>query len=67
MLESLFNKDFRTATLFKKTPTQVFSREICESFKNIIFLRTPPVAASDEDPPVEMSIEILIKKIMAIC
>ena len=45
----------------------MFSREIYESFKNIIFLRTPPVAASDEDPPVEMSIEILIKKIMAIC
>ena len=69
MLESLFNKveGFRSATLFKRTPTQMFSREICESFKNVFFLRTPPVAASDEDPPVEISIEILLKKIISIC
>ena len=27
----------RSATLFKGTPTQVFSGEICEIFKNIYF------------------------------
>ena len=30
----------------KKTPTQVFSWEFAESFKNASFCRTPPVAAS---------------------
>ena len=29
----------------KETPTQVFSCEICETFKSIYFYRTPPVAA----------------------
>ena len=28
---------FRSATLLKETPTQVFSCEICETFKNIYF------------------------------
>ena len=28
-----------------KTPTQVFSYEICEIFKNTFFYRIPPVAA----------------------
>ena len=28
------------------TPTQVFSCEICETFKNTFFYRAPPVAAS---------------------
>ena len=30
----------------KKTPTQVFSCEVCKIFKERIFYRTPPVAAS---------------------
>ena len=34
------------ATLLKQTPTQVVSCEYCEIFKNTIFYRTPPVAAS---------------------
>ena len=33
------------ATLFEKTPTQVFSCEICEIFKNTLFYGTPRVAA----------------------
>ena len=43
-LESLFNK---VADL-KETPTQVFSSEMCEIFKDTFFYRTPPVAASDQ-------------------
>ena len=48
MLESLFNK---VASLCiqrcqKVTPTQVFSSENCEIFKNTFFYRTPLVAAS---------------------
>ena len=31
---------------FKETPTQVFSREICEIKKKYLFYRKPPVAAS---------------------
>ena len=31
----------------KETPTQVFSCEICEIFKNTFFHRAHPVAASD--------------------
>ena len=42
VLESLFNK-----VVGLKAPTQVFFCEICESFKNIFFHRTPPVDASD--------------------
>ena len=40
----LFNKvaGLRPATLWKKTPTQVFSFEFCEVFKTKIFYRTPP-------------------------
>ena len=36
VLESLFNKiaDYRPATLLKENPTQVFSVEFCELFKN---------------------------------
>ena len=30
----------------KNTPTQVFSCEICKIYKNTIYYRTPPVAAS---------------------
>ena len=33
-------------TLLKETPTQVFSCEYCEIFRNSFFHRTPPVAAS---------------------
>ena len=47
-LESLFNKvpGLKFVTLLKKRPTQVFSCEICETFKNTYFPRTFPVAAS---------------------
>ena len=44
-----FNKvaGLQPATLLKKeTPTHVFSCEFCEIFKNTIFYRTPPAAAS---------------------
>ena len=37
MLESLFSK--------VETPTQMFSFEICETFKNTFLQGTPPVAA----------------------
>ena len=49
VLESLFNKvaGLSFVTLSKKPPTQVFSCEICETFKNTYFHRTLPVAASD--------------------
>ena len=49
MLESLFNKvaGLRFVTLLKKPPTQVFSCEICETFKNTYFHRILPVVASD--------------------
>ena len=33
-------------SLLNKTPTQVFSCEICEIFKNTYFYRTPPVSSS---------------------
>ena len=45
MLESLLIKlpGFRPATLLKETPTQVFSCEYCEIFKNTFFTeQTPP-------------------------
>ena len=47
-LESLFNKvpGLKFVTLLKKPPAQVFSCEICETFKNTYFHRTLPVAAS---------------------
>ena len=40
MLESLFND-------VADTPTQVFSCEYCEIFKNSFFYRTPPVVDFD--------------------
>ena len=49
VLEPLFKKlaGSRTATLLKKTPTKVFSCEVCEIFKNTFFFyRTLPVTAS---------------------
>ena len=44
VLESLFNKF--TGLQACETPTQVFSFEICELFKNTFLYRTPPLAAS---------------------
>ena len=44
VLESLYDK---VALYYKKTPTQVFTCEICEIFKNTFFCRTPPVATSE--------------------
>ena len=49
MLKSLFNKVVGLQGLqfySKETPTQVFSYEICQIFKNNFFCRTAPVAAS---------------------
>ena len=45
MLESLFKKlaGWRLATSLKKTPTQVFSCEVGDIFKNIFSYRAPPV------------------------
>ena len=40
----------------RETPTQMFSCEICESFKNAFFYRTPPVA-----PSVTLDIYIPVK------
>ena len=34
---------------FDKVPTQLFSSEICEIFKNTYFYRTPPVATHMEN------------------
>ena len=42
---SVFNK-VAGLTLLKDTPTQVFSCEFYEIFKNTLFKRTPPVASS---------------------
>ena len=41
-----FKKSVGVQLYYKETPTQVFSCEICEMFKNIFLFRTPPVAAS---------------------
>ena len=61
MLESLFEKvaSWRLATLLKKTPTQVFSCEVCKIFKNTFSYRTPLVTASAT--PVVAS-EFFLKK-----
>ena len=37
---------FKLLTLLKESPTQVFSYEYCEMFKNS-FYRIPPVAVSE--------------------
>ena len=50
----------RPATLLK-TPTQVFSCEIFEIFKNTFFYRTPPVAASDEKYRALKNLKLLWK------
>ena len=47
-LKSLANftgKHLYWSLFLLKTPTQVFSYEICEIFKNTFFYRIPPVAA----------------------
>ena len=48
VLESLFNEvsGLRTATLLKETPTQVFSCEYYQIFKNIYFEEHLQTAAS---------------------
>ena len=48
MLEFLFNKvaGFRSVTLMKETPTQVFSCEYYNIFKNTYFEKHLPTAAS---------------------
>ena len=48
VLESFFNKltGLRLATSLKKTPTQMFSGEICEDFKNPYFEEHLQMAAS---------------------
>ena len=53
----LFLKNLQTEGLQlhkKKTPTQVFSCEVCEIYKNTFSYRTPPVTASA--PPVASSV-----------
>ena len=49
LCSSLFTKSLQGEGLqlySKKSPTQVFSCEVCEIFKNGFFYRTPPVASS---------------------
>ena len=48
MLEFFFDKvaGLRLATLLKETPTQVFSYEYCETFKNTYFGKHLRTAAS---------------------
>ena len=43
---SLFLAKLRAGLLKRKTPTQVFSYEYCETFNNSSFYRTSPTAAS---------------------
>ena len=50
MLEPFFNK----VVGLKETPTQVFSCEICEIFKNSFFNRTPPVASSEQTQEISV-------------
>ena len=47
VLKSLFNKvaGLQAWNFIKKTLTQEFSCEVCKIFENIVFYRTPPVAA----------------------
>ena len=42
-----FRNIFRSVTILKKTPTQMFSCEDCETFKNRFFYRTSLVAVSE--------------------
>ena len=46
------------ATLLKETPTQVFSCEFWEIFKNTFFYRTPSVAASKGCKYMSLSISM---------
>ena len=45
----LFLDAFRSATLLKETPSQMFSCEYCEIFKSTFSYRTPLVVASFSD------------------
>ena len=45
-LYSAFLKPEACNFIKKEPPTQLFSYEFCETFKNTFFHRTPPVAAS---------------------
>ena len=48
-IEAVFRRwNFYLQRYEKETPTQVFSWDICEFFKNIFFYRTTPVAALSE-------------------
>ena len=61
MLESLFEKfgGLKAFNFIYETPTQVFSCEIWEIFKNNFFYRTPPEAASKLSIP---KINVLVIK-----
>ena len=50
VLMSLFNK----VAGLKEAPTQVFSCEICEIFKNPFFSRTPAMAASEQTQEISV-------------
>ena len=56
MLESLFNKvaNLRPASLLEKTPAQVFSCEIWESFRNTYFEEHLRTTAPEETPLLEV-------------
>ena len=47
MLEPFFLIKLQPATLLKKGSGRGFSSEFCEIFKNTVFYRKPPVAASE--------------------
>ena len=54
--QSVFNKvvDVSPRTLLKETPTQVFSYEICKTFKNTYFEENLPTSASHEPNKVSI-------------
>ena len=54
-IEAVFCKwNFYLQRYQKETPTQVFSWEICEIFKNTFFYRTTPVAASEQTQEISV-------------
>ena len=54
--QSVFNKvvDVSPRTLLKETPTQVFSYEICKTFKNTYFEQNLQTSASHEPNKVSI-------------
>ena len=40
---------------YKETPTQVFSKEICEVFKTTLFYTTTPVVASEQTHEISVA------------